>query len=453
MLSPTSSPWLRQLHRERESQALSGNQNVDVAIIGGGIAGITTAYHVLRDTDHTVLLLEAGLVAHGATGHNAGQITSYFERPFASLVEEFGLPLASHAQASVESAWDILTRIQAEVELKTPFWRFTGYAGCTNKEQILLYLEDVRLKKEGGLSAERIYVSADHLSDADIPECYRPFYQLVPHEYILSLIDTDNGVYIGVLCYDKGCMNSALFSEELVGYLLASYPDRFVLAEETPVHQLVLHKTGALLHTEAHTISASRVVLCTNGFEHISIMNEAGPEINALFHHRIGGKVGYMAAFVESGHRDPVAISYFPESTADPEEPYFYLTRRPFAFDGITEQSLLSVGGPDKDIDEKYQYVRHEPFKESEFQQIEHFVQKTVKGYTPEKERELFLWHGLMGYTPNRIRIVGAEPRNPVLLYNLGCNGVGILPSLFGGKRIADILAHKDIEPSIFDPL
>jgi glycine/D-amino acid oxidase-like deaminating enzyme len=57
-----------------------------------------------------------------------------------------------------------------------------------------------------------------------------------------------------------------------------------------------------------------------------------------------------------------------------------------------------------------------------------------------------------MGYTPNLVRLIGTEPRNPVLMYNLGCNGIGILPSLYGAQRIADIVSQKDIEVSIFDP-
>ncbi len=449
MLSPTSSPWIHQLNREREAKGLSDNTKADIAIIGGGIAGITTAYHILRDTPHSVLLLEADKVAHGATGHNAGQITSYFERPFASLVSEFGLELAVDAQASVESGWEVLARMQDEIGLKTPFWKFTGYAGCTNLEQILLYLEDIRLKAEGGLGVERMYIATEHISSDDIPDQYESLYHMVSHEYILELLDTDNPVYVGVMCYDKGCTNSAVLCEEVVGYLLATYPNRFSLAEETPVKQVVMGENSITLHTNMHTLSVSHVVMCTNGFEKIELVNEnnSGLDMNAKFHHQIEGKIGYMAAFLESEKRDPVAISYFPESGADPEAPYFYLTRRPYS-----ERGLLSVGGPDRDLAKDASYARHEPFEESEFKQIENFVEKNVRGYSPTTERELFLWHGLMGYTPNRIRIVGSDPHTPNLLYNLGCNGVGILPSLFGATRITEILLGTYDRTSIFDP-
>jgi glycine/D-amino acid oxidase-like deaminating enzyme len=63
-----------------------------------------------------------------------------------------------------------------------------------------------------------------------------------------------------------------------------------------------------------------------------------------------------------------------------------------------------------------------------------------------------FHWHGLMGYNDGGIRVVGAHPAHPRVLYNLGCNGVGFLPSICGGQRIAWILAGATLPASIFDP-
>jgi glycine/D-amino acid oxidase-like deaminating enzyme len=58
----------------------------------------------------------------------------------------------------------------------------------------------------------------------------------------------------------------------------------------------------------------------------------------------------------------------------------------------------------------------------------------------------------LLGHTPNRIRIIGEEPKNKVLLYNLGCNGIGIIPSVLGGRKISRLIAGENLKPSIFDP-
>ncbi|MCX8513763.1 MAG: hypothetical protein ORN26_01900 [Candidatus Pacebacteria bacterium] len=47
--------------------------------------------------------------------------------------------------------------------------------------------------------------------------------------------------------------------------------------------------------------------------------------------------------------------------------------------------------------------------------------------------------------------MIGKDPKNEHLMYNLGCNGVGIMPSIYGGKKISQILNHEELPPSIFD--
>src|SRR3989344_9361650 len=111
------SPWLHQLDKERKPVVLGKDLKTDVAIIGAGIAGIATAFFTLKHTDKRVVILERFKLAHGATGHNAGQIVSYFERGFAGLVEEFGLKMAAEGEGAVESAWELLDEMYTEASL------------------------------------------------------------------------------------------------------------------------------------------------------------------------------------------------------------------------------------------------------------------------------------------------------------------------------------------------
>jgi len=61
------------------------------------------------------------------------------------------------------------------------------------------------------------------------------------------------------------------------------------------------------------------------------------------------------------------------------------------------------------------------------------------------------MWHGVMGYTKNLLRLIGRDPHARALYYNLGCNGVGLLPSIFGGHKVAKEIAGERFPPSIFD--
>lgn len=443
------SPWLHQLKRTRPISELDSDITSDVIVVGGGIAGIATSYYILRDTKKNVTLLEAGKVAHGATGHNAGQLTSYFEQPFADLVETFGLELASQGQAAVESAWLLIEEIKQEAKLKTPILTFTGFAGCQNFEQTMRLLVDNWFRLEGALPQERILIAENAPFLNRIPKKYHFLFSLVPQSDVLSLLETKNADYWAVVSYKKGVANSALLCEELVEYMLGAYPERFRLYEQAWVREIVLHEREAVLKVGVINAKAHRIILCTNGFENFTIENLAGPAINSKFHLMVEGKIGYMAGFLEPLSKPPTAISYFHTLTNTFEDPYFYVTRRPYDVDGFAPENLICIGGPERDLTEEEVYSTTSMYPEDKKKEVDAFLETT---YPKGEASYSFLWHGLMGYTKNGVRLIGPEPLNPVLLYNLGCNGVGLLPSIFGGKRIAEFLLNKKLARSIFDP-
>lgn len=453
---PNRSPWIHQLNRTRPTIPLTEDVHTDIVIVGGGIAGVTTAFFTLRNTEKKVILLEAEKVAHGATGHNAGQITSYFERPLSDLVREFGAEMAVDGQRSIESAWMLIDEIMAETQLRVPLYRFTGYAGLSSLEQVLLHLGNNRHRADNGLAPESIMIADTWSERSQIPAVFDDLYTLAPHEDILELLETKNTDYIASLAYQKGCMNSALFSEELIRYLAATYPDRFSFYEKSPVTEVSLYETHARLHVLDHTVTTDRVVLCTNGFEHFTITNESGPDIDTTFHHMVNGRIGYMSGYLQPHDQSPIAISYFPKVEQHAEGPtgetYFYLTRRPYEYESGKPQNLVSTGGPERILSEGEDYIREGYCSEEIRNSIEAFLHTSYEKHPEEEVEYAFCWHGLMGYTPNGIRRVGIEPCNPVLLYNLGCNGVGILPSIFGSMRISRILKGESLAPSIFDP-
>jgi glycine/D-amino acid oxidase-like deaminating enzyme len=450
-MTENHSPWIKQLKRTRPVASLPGDLKTDIAIIGGGIAGVTTAFFLLRDTDLNVALVEATKVAHGATGHNAGQAVPYFERPFSDLVKEFGLKLAAEGQKMIESTWMLFEEIYQEAQLETPLSRFTGYAGFRSIDQFLLHLQNNAWRVKAGMTTEPMYL-AEHAEGRDrIPSKFEGLYSLIKHEHILDLIETKDSSYIGALSDPKGVMNSARFCEELVGYMLNHFGHRFVLAEHTPVRVVRLHKNDAELKTQDHTITCSRVVLCTNGFTNIRIENSLGSDIDAKFHHAVSGDVGYMSAFLEPLKRPPVGISYLSGETSNADEPYYYMTRRAYEEGNRGQYNLICMGGPERLLENVDQYKSTDPVEEKALQDLDAFVRRTYK-YAPKKISYAFRWHGLMGYTKNRIRLVGPEPCNPVLMYNLGCNGTGILASVCGSKRISEFVIKKTLPPSIFDP-
>lgn len=445
------SPWIHQLDHERPHARLSSDLSTDVAIIGAGIAGVSTAFFILKHTDKKVVMLERFKLAHGATGHNAGQVVSYFERGFASLAREFGLKRAADAENAVVGAWDLIDEMYSDAGLDIPFSRFIGHGGLSSFQQVKTHLEANKLRRDAGVASRTLLISESAPFAKAIPAEYEGIYKLAPQEQINELLETHMSGFLAVISFQKGVVNSALFCQEVVLYLLQKYPDRFSLFEHTPVHKVILHKEHAVLDADKHVVDAAHVVLCTNGFESLHIINEAGLEIDAKYHHLVRGKVGYMSGYLEKLNKPPIAISYYTEPIAGIENDYFYLTRRPYEYEKGHHHNLISVGGPEYDPEEGEAYNFEDGFPEEAGAKIDEFV-RIVYDVEPNRKIEYaFTWHGLMGYTRNGVRLIGPEPQNPILLYNLGCNGVGILPSVHGGRVIARHIAGERLPKTVFD--
>jgi glycine/D-amino acid oxidase-like deaminating enzyme len=144
-------------------------------------------------------------------------------------------------------------------------------------------------------------------------------------------------------------------------------------------------------------------------------------------------------------------LSYIRNEVIGGDTPYVYVTSRPFERSGRSG-TLTCIGGPENILDDTAVYDADAGFPTEIIDEIDHEVLPLVAPGRRPGTRYDYAWHGLMGYTESRVRLVGFEPMNPVLMYNLGCNGVGFLPSIAGGFRIAALTAGGDVASSIFDP-
>ncbi len=433
------SPWLHELARTRTVYRLDHPRSEDVVIVGGGIAGIMTAAFTLLSTNRSVLLLEATHLAHGATGHNAGQLVSYFERPLPDLVRTYGLQATRELVLSVESAWDLLDLLVRTFSLETPIHRFLGYAALTTKHALRAFLTMHALREQMGLTPHILYVD-ETVALARIPSSV----VRLPCTHLTNLVEANVHPLLAVHAEPKGTTNSARLTEELAHALTARFPDRFAILEETPVKEIHLRSNTQLILTEKHPVEAKTVVLCTNGFESFHLFAEDDARLDTRFHASVEGTVGSMAGYLTQ-KADPLAISFLNDAYAHGNA-YPYFTRRPHT----GTESLVCWGGPEERLPEAKQYARNTPLSPAHAREL----RALIKQFRPHEARKPFLfeWHGLMGYTRDRLRLIGPDPKQAQLFYNLGCNGVGILPSIYGGQRIAKLLAGEKLAQSLFDP-
>ncbi|MEP7203619.1 MAG: FAD-binding oxidoreductase [Ilumatobacteraceae bacterium] len=446
------SPWIAQLRPDLAPLPLDGDVTTDVAVVGAGIAGLATAFFLLRDTDSKVLLIERDRAGRGATGHNAGQLTTYFERPLFDLVDSYGFDKVIAAQRGIDNSWDLLDTMVADSNAQVRIDRFTGYLGMFALDHLMVHLRDSSLRERGGLRVGSCVVSEAAEFLGDIAPEYAHLYSVVTPAIVRELLDTTDDHYCAVLSGRTGAINGALLIEQVLTYLMDRFDDRFQYVDQTSVRHIDLHSTHATLDTGDHRVTSGHVVMCTNGFVDHVIDNRVGTAVTTHLHHHVSGRVGYMAAFIENTVRTPTTLSYIRNAIIGDSTPYVYVTRRPYD-QPAGPATLTCIGGPEAELDNRASYIPDAEFPATILDEIDTDILPLVDSTRTRGGEYDYAWHGLMAYTESKVRLIGFEPRNPVLMYNLGCNGVGFLPSIFGGHRVARLLAGDVLESSIFDPI
>jgi glycine/D-amino acid oxidase-like deaminating enzyme len=91
---------------------LPGDTTADVAIVGGGLTGLWTAYYLLRaDPTLRVIVLEKEIAGFGASGRNGGWCSALFPRSIASLEKQHGLDAALAMRRAMIATVDEVARV------------------------------------------------------------------------------------------------------------------------------------------------------------------------------------------------------------------------------------------------------------------------------------------------------------------------------------------------------
>lgn len=83
--------WLHDYGMYAPNHAVDGRIDCDVAIIGGGIAGMSTAWHAAKDGTGRIVLIEGEIVGFGASGRAAGWIMPQFGMDQFTIRRKYGL--------------------------------------------------------------------------------------------------------------------------------------------------------------------------------------------------------------------------------------------------------------------------------------------------------------------------------------------------------------------------
>ncbi|MGW0390696.1 FAD-dependent oxidoreductase [Streptomyces sp. NPDC003042] len=93
---------------------LTDPETADVVVIGGGIAGLSSAWELARG-GRSVVVLEAGRIASGVTGNTTGKITALHTTIYEELRRSRGAEGARHYARSQSAALERIREVAAEL--------------------------------------------------------------------------------------------------------------------------------------------------------------------------------------------------------------------------------------------------------------------------------------------------------------------------------------------------
>jgi glycine/D-amino acid oxidase-like deaminating enzyme/nitrite reductase/ring-hydroxylating ferredoxin subunit len=132
--------------------ALEGDHAVDVAIVGGGMVGVTTA-RLLKDRGLTVALVEARRIGEEVTGKSTAKVTSQHNIVYTTIARKFGRDSARLYAEANQAGLDLIAELCARQDLDCQFERRPAYVYTRDSGEIGGIEDEVELARELGLPA------------------------------------------------------------------------------------------------------------------------------------------------------------------------------------------------------------------------------------------------------------------------------------------------------------
>ena len=117
-------------------QPVSSNMNMvfDVAVVGGGITGITLALS-LQKQGKKCIVLEAKNLCFGTTGGTTAHINTLLDNPYSSIIKDFGTDSAQLVARAVNEAVALIENNIAEHNIDCGFAKTSAYLFAQDEKQ------------------------------------------------------------------------------------------------------------------------------------------------------------------------------------------------------------------------------------------------------------------------------------------------------------------------------
>ena len=403
----TQSSWFLDVTHPLKFEKMIQNISVDVAIVGGGIAGVTTAY-LLSRSGKSVALLEDGYIGSGETGRTTAHITHALDDRYYNIEKKHGANSARLAAESHTAAIDVIAKTVKVEGLDCAFNRLNGYLFLDSTDKKSSLEKELEALSNAGISTANIqYESPLESTDISPCICFQNQAQFQPMLYLMGLaksMSTHNEVKIFT---------------------------------ETHAQEISSKKSENVVKTDnGYNVTAQNIVLATNA----PIVDS----MSKIYDKQIAYRTYVIAAEVEK-NSIPTALYWDTgnQKSKDHVKPYHYVRVQPTENE---KNDLLIVGGEDHKTgspNDKNDFV-------TKFEKLETWMRKifSVKGPIAHS------WSGQVLEPLDGLAFIGPNPGNDKNVYiATGDSGNGITHGTIAGIILHDLIMGKNNEwAALYNP-
>lgn len=369
---------------------LSENVSCDVAVVGAGIAGVSTAYE-LSQAGLSVIVLDRGPLGRGITSRTTAHLTFSHDDTYDEVISKHGEDHARQVFESQRAAIGRLDEIRQAEKIACDFVRADGFLFAPKRDDVSML--------EGELAA-----------------CHRLGFAGVEWARGLAV----QGPYARALRFPDQAHFHPL--KYLYGVIATLKKRGVKFFANSAVVSLEEQKASVRLKTDAGSVAARYAVVATNGpiANRVVVHDKQGPYRTYAF-----------AAEIRRGAL-PDALYW------DTEDPYHYVRLQP----GTNGKDHIIVGGED-----------HKTGEANDAEQRFERLQAWAKEYFPMIGRITHRWSGQVLDPFDYLPFIGRNPGQQNIFIATGDSGQGFTNGPLAGLILAGLIARGDHKwASLHDP-